>query len=91
MVKEAQELWRTCIEVSCAWDLVQCPQDHAAALTRHDGLVRQIEALGLEGVWNLKPLLDGKALIAATGIAKVSCTIQQSRAEGGPSVNYIED
>lgn len=71
VVKEAQDLWRTCVDVSCAWGLASYPQDPGGVLQRHGRLMRQIEEMGLDGIWTLKPLMDGKSLITATGIKKV--------------------
>lgn len=42
-----------------------------AVVGRYAAACARVEALGLGGVWQLQPLLDGKALIGALGLPKV--------------------
>lgn len=42
-----------------------------AVVGRYAAACARVKALGLEGVWQLRPLLDGKALIGALGLPKV--------------------
>lgn len=60
--------WCSVMCVSTRHKQSSCPQ----RIHSNSATCARIEALGLEGVWQLKPLLDGKALVGALSLPKAS-------------------
>ncbi|CAN0070926.1 unnamed protein product, partial [Phaeothamnion confervicola] len=87
LVRACKDLWRPCITVACAAEIVAAvgagtgggtaagkAGSENSAKARYDALVDAVLRLGLDGVWTMKPLLDGKVLATRLGVPKGPAT-----------------
>mmetsp|Transcript_22244 Transcript_22244/g.31951 ORF Transcript_22244/g.31951 Transcript_22244/m.31951 type:complete len:285 (+) Transcript_22244:218-1072(+) len=73
VLRTCKDLWRDCILLAAAYSLALPGVDSSKVSNIIAGfgeMLKEIEKMGLDGIWNMKPLLNGSELIRILGLPK---------------------
>ncbi len=81
LLREVKDLWRVGLDLACARELAMATAEEdtkpttttsrlVEGLERYQATRTALEAMGLDQIWTLRPLLDGKAIITSLQVPK---------------------
>jgi len=85
LLRELKDLWRTGLDLACAREMAMMMEKETSTsatvtsgarariveiLTRYQRTCEALEGMGLDQIWTLRPLLDGKAAITLLSLPK---------------------
>mmetsp|Transcript_16568 Transcript_16568/g.22247 ORF Transcript_16568/g.22247 Transcript_16568/m.22247 type:complete len:140 (-) Transcript_16568:335-754(-) len=72
LLRGAKDLWRPSLVAACAWELgfPAIPEGEDSIILKYRGVSSEVARLGLDGVWGLKPLVNGKEVIQVLELPK---------------------